>query len=96
MTRSSRTAIAFAAAALTASCTLGPNYNRPDVRVPATFRDVAPPAAAPSPASLADVQWFDLFHDDRLTELVNAALRQKAADLWEEVQTFLRQEFAGS
>ena len=62
------------AAALAASCTMGPNYKRPVVELPPTHRGDA--AAQPSPESLADLQWFDLFRDDTLTKLVEAALRQ--------------------
>jgi len=57
-----------------ASCTLGPNYRRPNVAVPSTFRDAAPLAPQPDAASLADVEWFDLFKDDALTQIVRAAL----------------------
>ena len=38
-------------AALSAGCTVGPNYSRPVVPVPETYRGAAPPAAD---ASLAD------------------------------------------
>jgi multidrug efflux system outer membrane protein len=45
------------------------------VPVPATFRA---PAALPEPqaASLADLKWFELFHDQKLQELIGAALEQ--------------------
>ena len=74
----SRIAAVTAAALVTGSCTLGPNYRRPDVTVPTSFRDAAP-ASATAPAdvaSLADAQWFDLFKDAALTELVRTALVQ--------------------
>ena len=61
---------------LTASCTLGPNYRRPAVAIPSTYRDTTSAAAQAEPASLADVQWFDLFRDDTLTRIVNTALAQ--------------------
>ena len=60
---------------LAVSCTLGPNYRRPAVAMPSGYRDTAAPAQA-GPASLADVQWFDLFKDDTLTTLVRTALAQ--------------------
>src|SRR2546425_5313087 len=60
----------------TASCTLGPNYRRPTVGMPSAYRDATNAVAQPGPASLADVQWFDLFKDDALTSIVHAALAQ--------------------
>lgn len=60
---------------LTASCTLGPNYKRPLVEVPSTYRG-APSATAAEAASLADLKWFELFRDDTLTGLVTTSLRQ--------------------
>jgi efflux transporter, outer membrane factor (OMF) lipoprotein, NodT family len=60
----------------TASCTLGPNYRRPSVAIPSTFRDVTGTATQAESASLADTQWFDLFRDDTLTQLVRTALVQ--------------------
>jgi multidrug efflux system outer membrane protein len=61
---------------LTASCTLGPNYRRPAVGMPAAYRDTSAAAAQPGPGSLADVPWFDLFKDDTLVQLVRTALTQ--------------------
>ena len=68
-----RFAITTVAALLSTSCMLGPKYDRPGVPVPETFRG-AEPADAPSPESLADVKWFDLFADPVLTVLVKEAL----------------------
>ena len=67
-----RSAVPVLAGALVASCTLGPNYKRPVVQTPATFRG----AAAPTAESLADLKWFDVFRDDTLTQLVSSALKQ--------------------
>jgi multidrug efflux system outer membrane protein len=58
---------------LTASCTLGPDYTRPVVQTPPVYRGATASAGA---ESLADLQWFDLFHDPTLTELVKNALEQ--------------------
>lgn len=62
-------------AVVTASCTLGPDYKRPVIPTPDTFRgaDAASEAGA---ASLADLRWSELFRDDVLTGLVTNALRQ--------------------
>jgi outer membrane protein, multidrug efflux system len=66
----------IAVSVLTASCTLGPNYRRPPVGMPSAYRDTTAAAAQPGPDSLADVQWFDLFKDDTLAQLVRTALAQ--------------------
>src|SRR5438067_13528634 len=76
-----RTVFTIAAAALAASCTVGPNYKRPVVQPPAVFRgDPSAPARAAagqgSAESLADLKWFDVFRDDTLTGLVTTALKQ--------------------
>src|SRR5579872_1656743 len=66
--------IAIAAALLT-GCTVGPNYKRPQVPVPANYR--APdPSPEPRAESLADLKWFQVFHDEKLQELVRTALAQ--------------------
>jgi NodT family efflux transporter outer membrane factor (OMF) lipoprotein len=63
------------AALLLAACTVGPNYKRPIVPVPAGFR--APEPLAPSQAeSFADLKWFDVFKDEKLQELIRTALTQ--------------------
>jgi outer membrane protein, multidrug efflux system len=72
-------------AALATACTVGPNYQRPIVQVPPTYRDGAatssagdpnqPPLQA-TPRSVADLQWFDVFKDEALTRIVNTALEQ--------------------
>jgi len=51
-------------------CRVGPNYRRPSVNTPATFRG----AGAARSASLADLPWWDVFKDDTLKELVKASL----------------------
>ena len=56
-----------------ASCTLGQNYKRPAIQTPSTYRSASVDASA---ASLADLQWFELFRDDTLTGLVKTALQE--------------------
>src|SRR5947209_3154648 len=65
----------IAAAALLTGCAVGPNYHRPAVQVPATFRapEPLPPQQA---ASLADLKWFEVFKDDQLHGLIRTALAQ--------------------
>jgi len=68
------TAIAIAAG-MSIGCTVGPNYVRPTVATPQTFR--APePLPAPQAASLADLKWFEVFKDEKLQELIRTALEQ--------------------
>jgi multidrug efflux system outer membrane protein len=53
---------------------LGPNYQRPAVPVPEQHRDAEPQAPGREAVSLADVQWFALFQDERLQALIHTAL----------------------
>jgi outer membrane protein, multidrug efflux system len=58
-----------------ASCrVVGPNYTRPIVPAPETFRGASD--AVTDPTSLADLKWFELFKDPALQTLVNIALEQ--------------------
>ena len=60
-------------AILLAGCTVGPNYRRPLVTTPENFR--APdPLPAPQASSLADLKWWEVFKDEKLQELIRAAL----------------------
>jgi len=52
------------------SCALGPNYHRPQVPTPPTWREI--PAAEAQ--SLANTAWWQLFDDPVLQELVRMAL----------------------
>ena len=72
--RASYVAIAAAAAILT-GCVVGPNYKRPQVAVPTSYR--APVPLPPDQASsLADLPWFGVFHDEALQDLIRVALAQ--------------------
>lgn len=56
-------------------CTVGPNYARPSVAVPQTFR--APePLPAPQAASFANLKWFEIFKDEKLQDLIHTGLAQ--------------------
>jgi multidrug efflux system outer membrane protein len=59
------------AAAFMAGCKVGPNYSRPQVPAPPQFRAGEQP---PSPDSLGNVKWFDLFQDEVLRGLIKEAL----------------------
>jgi multidrug efflux system outer membrane protein len=61
------------AASLFTGCTVGPNYQRPTVQTPKTFR--APtPLPPPEAESLADLKWWQVFKDDKLQELIKTSL----------------------
>ena len=62
------------AAVLLTGCTVGPNYHRPAVQTPQTFR--APTPLPSEPASVADLEWWKVFKDPALQELVRTALVQ--------------------
>jgi len=56
-------------------CTVGPNYHRPAVTVPQTYRGVA--ATVPSTtASFGDEKWWEVFQDPQLQALIRTALKQ--------------------
>jgi multidrug efflux system outer membrane protein len=52
------------------ACKVGPNYKRPDLAPPAQVRS----DPQPSPVSLADQKWFELFKDEKLVALIKEAL----------------------
>ena len=58
------------AAALLGGCAIGPNYKRPVVAEPRTFRGQATAEAA----SLADLPWWEVFQDTILKNLITEAL----------------------
>jgi len=61
-------------AGLLTGCMLGPDYQRPAVPAPAQYRSAEPQAPGQETVSLADVQWFALFQDERLQALIRTAL----------------------
>ena len=61
--------------AVFSGCVSGPEYQRPQVAVPAEIRGQAPPGAAADSASLADSAWWEIFHDEALKALIEEALR---------------------
>ena len=64
-------------AVLTAGCAMGPNYQRPVVQLPQSFRGPdAPPAAAASQTSFADLKWWEVFRDQQLQQLIREGLGQ--------------------
>ena len=58
-------------------CTVGPNYKRPDVDVPTTYRAAPVSDAAANPSlALGEAKWFDVFQDEQLQILIRVALQQ--------------------
>jgi outer membrane protein, multidrug efflux system len=55
-----------------AGCTVGPNYKRPPVTTPDSYRGQA--LAGEGGASLADEPWSSVFTDERLQDLIRTAL----------------------
>jgi len=68
--------LASAMAMLLAGCrTVGPNYRRPVVEVPAVHRG-ADAQEAPGTISLGDQRWQNVFVDEQLRQLIQVALEQ--------------------
>jgi len=67
--------VVIAVAALGTGCMVGPNYKRPAVAVPASFRapEPLPPAQA---ESIADLKWFEVFKDEKLQDLIRTSLER--------------------
>ena len=68
----SRRLLAASLALLAGGCAVGPNYKRPSVPVPPTWREM--PAAEAE--SLANTPWWELFDDPQLQELIRIALQE--------------------
>jgi outer membrane protein, multidrug efflux system len=58
-------------------CMVGPNYHRPSVQTPNSYRDLASnPKLQAQTASYADLPWWQVFQDPKLQELIRTALKQ--------------------
>ena len=65
------------------ACSVGPNYKRPAVTVPAAYRGASasepattePTAASANATSLGDEKWWDVFEDKELQGLIRTALK---------------------
>jgi multidrug efflux system outer membrane protein len=68
---------AFLASGVISGCRVGPNYHRPTVQTPASFRDLKEnPQAQAQTASYADLPWWQVFQDAQLQDLIRTALKQ--------------------
>ena len=61
---------------LLTGCTVGPNYNRPQVTSPASYRGLAPDADKNATASLGEEKWWTIFQDDELQKLIRTGLAE--------------------
>jgi outer membrane protein, multidrug efflux system len=58
-------------------CAVGPNYHRPAVQTPNSFRGLADnPQIQAQTTSYADLPWWQVFQDPKLQELIRTALKQ--------------------
>jgi multidrug efflux system outer membrane protein len=62
----------LATALVLGACTVGPDYRRPAVATPATFRGQP---EGERPESLGDLTWWRVFEDEILQQLIREALR---------------------
>lgn len=67
-----RAPILLVAGLLTAGCTLGPDYQRPEVPMPEGWRELG----TDEQESLANTPWWELFQDPELVRLIGVALAE--------------------
>jgi len=65
----------LAALVLEAGCMMGPKYKRPAVDVPQEYRAPAPQEASQA-SSLGNEQWWQVYQDPVLTQLIHTAIAQ--------------------
>jgi len=61
---------------LLTGCAVGPNYKRPPVTVPDSYRGFAPEAGPQTAVSVGDEKWWEVFQDLQLQALIREALAQ--------------------
>jgi multidrug efflux system outer membrane protein len=69
MKRCLRSLLLATSTVIAASCAMGPDYERPQVEVPENYQASAVPGA-----SFANLEWWELFDDPELIDLVKIAL----------------------
>jgi len=65
----------LAIAVLLSGCAVGPNYKRPTASVPTDYRDSMPAQTAAAP-SLGNENWWQVYQDPVLADLIHTALQQ--------------------
>ena len=69
--------ILLLSASMLSGCAVGPNYHRPAVQTPPAFHGPdQTQQLQPQSASIADLPWWQVFHDPQLQELIRTALKQ--------------------
>ena len=69
--------ILLLSASMLSGCAVGPNYHRPAVQTPPAFHGPdQSQRLQPQSASIADLPWWQVFHDPQLQELIRTALKQ--------------------
>lgn len=77
MTKIKKLAVLAYVISLMCSCTVGPNYRRPLVSTPPIYRGLTFEDAAKNEVkSFADENWWEVFQDPKLQELIRVALQQ--------------------
>ncbi len=73
-----RRALATIAIVVLSGCTVGPNYHRPAVNAPASYRNAGQPSVPPvgDEMSIGDEKWWTVFQDTELQKLIRTALDQ--------------------
>ena len=85
-----QTLLLYAAACIAAGCTtVGPDYTRPDPGLPAAYRGALGASAAAGAETFGAVQWWSVFPDPDLQDLIRTALAQNY-DLRVAVQRILQ------
>jgi multidrug efflux system outer membrane protein len=57
-------------------CLVGPNYHRPAVDAPAAYREASDSQSVVSSPTLGEEQWWDVFQDPVLQQLIRTALQE--------------------
>jgi outer membrane protein, multidrug efflux system len=65
----------FSVIVLLVGCTVGPKYKRPAVDVPTDYRSAMVPQNSPA-SSLGNENWWQVYQDPVLAQLIHTALRQ--------------------
>jgi outer membrane protein, multidrug efflux system len=68
--------IALALVVIVSGCTVGPNYKRPNVDVPTTYRAAPANDTAADATALGEAKWWAVFQDEELQNLIRVALQQ--------------------
>jgi multidrug efflux system outer membrane protein len=68
--------IALALVVIASGCTVGPNYKRPNVDVPTTYRAAPANDSATDATALGEAKWWAVFQDEELQNLIRVALQQ--------------------